>query len=369
VSGLPTATGSGASVFVIDRSACAVTVVDADALLLPGTGSVTPLVTLAVLFNVPPVVGVTTMVTVALAPFPRTPMEQITVLVPLQLPWLGVADTYVTPAGNGSLTLTPVALFGPKLVTVIVYVRFWPTNTGSGESVLLSDRSADKPLTVVVVVALLLPDTGSATLLVTLAVLLNVPPAVGVTTIVTVALAALARVPRLHVTVAVPLQLPCDGVVDTQVTPPGSVSVTETPVAELGPLFVTVIVYVRFCPTRIGSGESVLVTERFAEGFTVVVVVQLLFPVFGSVTPLVTLAVLLSVPTAAADGVTTMVTVALAALANVPIAHVMVVVPLQLPCVDVADTNVTFAGNVSVTVTPVAELGPPFVTRMLYVSG
>jgi hypothetical protein len=184
---------------------------------------------------------------------------------------------------------------------------------------------------------------------------------------VTVALAPLARVPRLHVTVTVPLQLPCDVMVDTQVAPPGKVSVMVTPVAALGPLLVTTIVYVRFCPTKTGSGLSVLVIERLAAAFTVVVVVQLLLPVFGSVTPLLTLAVLLSVPTAAAPGVTTMVTVALAPLANVPIEQLIAGLPAQLPCVDVAETNVTFAGRVSETVTPVAALGPLFVTRMLYV--
>jgi hypothetical protein len=174
-------------------------------------------------------------------------------------------------------------------------------------------------------------------------------------------------VPNEHVTVVVPLQVPCDEEADTNVTPAGKISVTMTPVALLGPLLVTVIVYVNVLPTTTGSGASVLEIDRSAAALTVVVVVELLLLMFGSVTLLVTLAVLLSVPTAAAVGVTTIVTVALAALANVPMEHVMVVVPLQFPNVDVADTNVTFAGNVSVTVTPVAELSPPFFTRMLYV--
>jgi hypothetical protein len=108
-----------------------------------------------------------------------------------------------------------------------------------------------------------------------------------------------------------------------------------------------------------------LVIDRFAAAFTVVVVVQLLLLVLGSVTPLVTLAVLLRVPTAPAPGVTTIVTVALAPLVNVPIEQVTVLVPLQLPSVVADETNVVLAGNVSVTVTPVAELGPLFVTKML----
>jgi hypothetical protein len=45
-------------------------------------------------------------------------------------------------------------------------------------------------------------------------VLLIVPATVGATTMVTVALAPFARVPRAQVTVAVPEQVPCDGVAD-----------------------------------------------------------------------------------------------------------------------------------------------------------
>jgi hypothetical protein len=57
-------------------------------------------------------------------------------------------------------------------------------------------------LTVVVTgPAVLLPGVGSFVLLNTLALLLSVPAAVGVTTIVTVALPGKARVPRSHVTV------------------------------------------------------------------------------------------------------------------------------------------------------------------------
>jgi hypothetical protein len=244
----PTTTGSGESVLVIDRSACGLMVLDTEPLLLLESGSETPLPTVAVLVMVPDAVAVTTIVTVALAPFPMMPSAQFTVLVPVHgLPWLGVADTKLTPAGSVSLTDTPVALFGPRLVTVIVYVKFCPTYTMPFDTVLLIARFADKPLTVVEVVALSFPDTGSATALVTLAVLLRAGFAtVGVTTMVTVALAPFARVPIEHVTVDVPLQLPCDVPVETQFTPPGSVSVMDTPVAELGPLLVTVIVYVMF---------------------------------------------------------------------------------------------------------------------------
>jgi hypothetical protein len=105
-----------------------------------------------------------------------------------------------------------------------------------------------------------------------------------------------------------------------------------------------------------------LVSERFAAALTVLLVLEELFPDTGSFTLLDTVAVLLTVPTAAADGVTIMVTVALPLLATVPIAQVIVAVPLHVPCDGVAETNVTFAGNVSLTVTPVAALGPEFDT-------
>ena len=48
------------------------------------------------------------------------------------------------------------------------------------------------------------------------------------TTIVTVAVAPFASDPSVQVTVVVPVQLPKDGVAETKVTVPGSVSVTVT---------------------------------------------------------------------------------------------------------------------------------------------
>jgi len=88
----------------------------------------------------------------------------------------------------------------------------------------------------------LLPAAGSHEEESTLAVLPTIPLTVGVTVKATVAVAGLARVPRLQVTVPVPLHVPWLGVAETKLTPPGSVSVTDTSVAALGPLFVTVMV-------------------------------------------------------------------------------------------------------------------------------
>jgi hypothetical protein len=75
------------------------TVVSSVSELLPGVGS-SKLGTEAVFESVPAVVGVTTRLIVALAPAVIKPRSQTTVLVPVQLPWLGLAETKFTPAGK-----------------------------------------------------------------------------------------------------------------------------------------------------------------------------------------------------------------------------------------------------------------------------
>ena len=113
------------------------------------------------------------------------------------------------------------------------------------------------------------------------------------------------------------------------------------------------------------SGESVLVSDRSTEGLTVVVAVAELLPVLGSVSLPLTEAVLLRDGTAAAVGVTTIVADALAPLFRLPRLQPIVVVPLQLPWLEATETNVTLAGSVSVTVTPVAVNGPLLVTLIV----
>jgi hypothetical protein len=51
---------------------------------------------------------------------------------------------------------------------------------------------------------------------------------------------------------------------ETNVTPSGKVSVTITPVAGSGPLFMTFMLYVRSLPTIAGFGEVVFVIEMSA---------------------------------------------------------------------------------------------------------
>jgi len=114
----PRRTGLGATVSVKARSADAVTVVLTVAVLFPGTGSVSLAAMLAVFVTVPAAVGMTTIVTVALAAFAKVPRLQLTAAV--QVPWLGVAETNVTPVGTASVKVTPVAGDGPLLVTVSV---------------------------------------------------------------------------------------------------------------------------------------------------------------------------------------------------------------------------------------------------------
>ena len=72
----------------------------------------------------------------------RSPMLQVTVCVPLQVPLVDVADTSVSPFAKGSVTLTPEAADGPLLVTTIEY---WIGIPGAVEfvlAVLTIERSA-----------------------------------------------------------------------------------------------------------------------------------------------------------------------------------------------------------------------------------
>ena len=88
--------------------------------MLELVGSDVPLVTLALFFIDPVVVGITTMVTVALEPLVKLPRLQDTVLVPEQLPRLEVADTKVVLPGIVSVTVTFDAVLGPLFVTVML---------------------------------------------------------------------------------------------------------------------------------------------------------------------------------------------------------------------------------------------------------
>ena len=103
-----------------------------------------------------------------------------------------------------------------------------------------------------------------------------------------------------------------------------------------------------------------MVSDRSAAGSTVVVAVAELFELLGSVASPETEAVFVTVP--AWSAVTVIVTVACAPEASAPRLQVSVVVPEQAPCDAFAAAKLTLAGSGSVTVTPVAVLGPLFLT-------
>src|SRR5262249_39403418 len=148
-----------------------------------------------------------------------------------QPPWLGVAETKVTPVGRSSSSATFVAAAGPAFPTVSVYVRLLPATTGFGEALLLSDTSAELTgATVVVTDAVLFTGLASASLPPTVAAFVTVPPVEVFATMVTVVEPPTASPERLHVTVPESwTQLPCVEVAETNVSAPGSASVTTTP--------------------------------------------------------------------------------------------------------------------------------------------
>ena len=211
----------------------------------------------------------------------------------------------------------------------------------------------------------MLPGVGSALDADTLAVSLSVVGAAGAVTTIEIAGAApVASVGSVHVTVPpacvhvqpVPVAL-------TNVVPVGIVSVTVSWVAVIAEVLVTVAVYVSVAPVATGSGESVSAIERSATTpVTVVICDPLLLPAVGSLLVELTVAVSVTVPPAAGM-VTTIVIFGAAPGASVGRVHVTVPPAcVQVQPVPVALTNVAPGGSVSVTVMPVAWLGPLFVT-------
>src|SRR5438445_2244 len=97
-------------------------VVDADAVLLAGFGSGSFALTVAVLVMVPAVAGAGALVViVALGSEARLPPEQVTVPEALvQVPWLELAETKVTPAGSRQVAVPMVAGDGPLLLAATV---------------------------------------------------------------------------------------------------------------------------------------------------------------------------------------------------------------------------------------------------------
>ncbi len=97
-----------------------VTVIVKEFEALAGVELVSFSVTLAVFVIEPATAAVTVRETEAVPPIASVPRLHVTVVVPEQVPWLGVADTNLSPAGSTSVTRTPVEPDGPLLVTVRV---------------------------------------------------------------------------------------------------------------------------------------------------------------------------------------------------------------------------------------------------------
>src|SRR5512142_3147792 len=131
-----------------------------------------------------------------------------------------------------------------------------------------------------------------------------------------------------------------------------------------------------FAPAATGFGDAVFVTPRSAETATadvVVVAVALLFAAFGSVVVLVSEAVFVIVDAAgtAAPTWTTSENDTFAPVRTVGAVQVTAPVPPTggvvhvNPAPDVSETNVVFAGMLSVSTTDCASLGPGFVTAIV----
>ncbi len=143
--GPPGTGGFGSSVFVTARSV-AVTVTSALPELLPGVGSVAPVLPAVAMFVIvcpaPAEVARTVTVTVALPPEAMLPRSQVTIPA-TQVPCEGVAlPTWTSPFGIGSSSPTEVAVDGPPLRTTIVKVVVSPTLIVAGEAVFVTERSA-----------------------------------------------------------------------------------------------------------------------------------------------------------------------------------------------------------------------------------
>ena len=106
-------------VLAIIKSATGMTVVITGGLVLfVGFGSPVGVATLAKLVSVPLAGAVTVNVTLLTTPFARLPKFHVT--MPLFVVPPPVALTNATPTGSVSVTMTPLALDGPKFVTEMV---------------------------------------------------------------------------------------------------------------------------------------------------------------------------------------------------------------------------------------------------------
>src|SRR6266436_932664 len=124
-------------------------------------------------------------------------------------------------------------------MAVTVKVRFEPRITELGVAVLMIVRSGVLLIVTAPLEALLSSGVGSGSLPVTLAVLATEPAVAAVTTIEMSTIAPLGMAPSEQTTGVGPEHAPWLALAKANVTVGGSESVTTTPVARPGPLFLT----------------------------------------------------------------------------------------------------------------------------------
>lgn len=115
--------------------------VAADAMLLRGWGSRLSLITPAVLVWVPVTVATAVIVTVTRPPRRSVPSAHVSGGPARQLPCTEWIETSLTGSLGVSVSLTPVAAWGPRLVTVIVYVSRYPDLATWRSTCFVSARS------------------------------------------------------------------------------------------------------------------------------------------------------------------------------------------------------------------------------------
>ena len=179
----------------------------------------------------------------------------------------------------------------------------------------------------------------------------------------------LATLPTTQVTVPPETVQPSEEPSDSKVTPVGRMFVTVTLVAPMGPLLVTLAVYVRAVPAATASppDESVKETAMSVSPITtwVLAVTSVLLVASGSVPSLDAVAVLAMLAGSAKSSftVTCTVIVAEASAAKAPMVQVKTFpLVLQAPTDEAAEVNVTLSDMVSMIVTPVVADGPLLVT-------
>src|SRR5260370_40271134 len=206
------------------------------------------------------------------------------------------------------------------------------------------------PSTVAVAEAVLSPWVASVGA--TVAVFVNVPDAVGVTTMFTVTLAPPGRLPMAQIIVEADWREQ-GAIAETNVTAAGKLSVMTTPPAARLPTFVTVTLNVRLTLRGMEAGVAVVMSVKSVTLAIVTVLEAVLLAVLGSGSLAVTLAVLITDPLVPLT-LTTIEMSTLAPLGIAPSEQTTGAGPEQTPWLALAETKASPVGSGAVTTTPVA---------------